>query len=207
MSAEQIPKSSSQNDMARAKKMALLFVLVPILITVVWGLTVKLTSVPQREESPQPVVAGAPAPIFSFPLLSGGTSSLGDYKGKVVLVNVWATWCPPCIEEMPDLQNLYAQMKSQNLPFEILGVSIDALGGDAVQKWVERFRLTFPILLDPRGSIKKLYRTTGVPETFIIDPQGRLVQKIIGPRKWDSLQMVNFLKQVYQERRPGNAGS
>ena len=113
-----------------------------------------------------------------------------------MLVNVWATWCPPCIDEMPDLENLYKQMKSQGLAFEILGVSIDALGADPVNKWVERFGITFPILLDPRASIKKLYRTTGVPETFVIDPAGRLVRKFIGPRKWDGAEMVNFLKSI-----------
>ena len=125
---------------------------------------------------------------------------MGDYRGKVVLINVWATWCPPCIEEMPDLQNLYLQMKRDGVPFEILGVSIDALGADPVRKWVDRFNITFPILLDPRGKIKKLYRTTGVPETFIVDPQGKLVQKIIGPRKWDEPRMVSFLKRIYRER-------
>ena len=193
--------------MARARKMALLFILAPVVIVAIWAFAARLTSVPGREESLPPVAAGRPAPQFTFPLFSGGTSSLSDYRGKLVLVNVWATWCPPCIEEMPDLQNLYAQMKTEGLPFGILGVSIDALGGDVVQKWVDRFRLTFPILLDPRGKIKKLYRTTGVPETFIVDPQGLLVQKIIGPRKWDEPRMVSYLKKILRERGPEKGGS
>ena len=90
-------------------------------------------------------------------------------------------------------------MKKDGAPFEILAVSIDALGADAVQKFVERFGLTFPILLDPRGSIKKLYRTTGVPETFIVDSQGRLLQKIIGARKWDAPAVVSYLKQAARQ--------
>ena len=114
----------------------------------------------------------------------------------MVLINVWATWCVPCLDEMPDLQRLYARMNKDGAPFEILAVSIDALGADAVRKFVDRFGLTFPILLDPRGSIKKLYRATGVPETFIVDRQGRLMQKIIGARKWDAPAVVEYLKQV-----------
>ncbi len=193
--------------MARARKMALRFILAPVVIVAIWAFAARLTSVPERQESLPPVAAGGPAPQFTFPLLTGGTSSLSDYRGMLVLVNVWATWCPPCIEEMPDLQNLYAQMKTGGLPFEILGVSIDALGADPVRKWVDRFRLTFPILLDPRGKIKKLYRTTGVPETFVVDPQGLLVQKIIGPRKWDEPRWVNYMKRILRERGPEKGGS
>jgi len=182
--------------MAGARNRAIAIILTPIVITLVWALWVGLTSAPVKNSSNPIPVVGESIPGFTFPLLSGGTASLSDYRGKVVLVNVWATWCPPCIDEMPDLENLYKQMKSQGLAFEILGVSIDALGADPVNKWVERFGITFPILLDPRASIKKLYRTTGVPETFVIDPAGRLVRKFIGPRKWDGAEMVNFLKSI-----------
>ena len=97
---------------------------------------------------------------------------------------------------MPDLQRLYERMKREGAPFEILAVSIDALGADAVAGFVERFGLTFPVLLDPRGSIRKLYRTTGVPETFIVDARGRLLRKIIGVRKWDAPAVVSYLKRA-----------
>lgn len=189
----------NQSDMAGARKKALLLIMAPVLVTLIWAFSARLTSEPVREENLPPVAAGEAAPRFTFPLLTGGTSSLSDYRGKLVLVNVWATWCPPCIDEMPDLQNLYVLMKRDGVPFEILGVSIDALGADPVRKWVDRFGLTFPILLDTRGRIKKLYRTTGVPETFIVEPNGKLVQKIIGPRKWDNPLMVSYLKRIYRE--------
>lgn len=200
MTTEPISKEADQDEVARARKRALLLILVPVVITLIWAFAAKLSHVTEEKESLPPIAAGQPAPQFSFPLMTGGDASLSDYRGKLVLVNVWATWCPPCIEEMPDMQNLYAQMKREGLPFEILGVSIDALGADPVKKWVDRFNITFPILLDPRGAIKKLYRTTGVPETFVIDPQGVLVQKIVGPRKWDGPRMVAYLKQILGER-------
>lgn len=187
---------SPGSDQRKAKRLAVSFILAPVLITLLWAAGERLTT-ERVEQAPAPnLEIGGQAPPFQYPLLGGGSASLMNQKNKVVLVNVWATWCVPCLDEMPDLQRLYARMKREGEPFEILAVSIDALGADAVRKFVERFGLTFPILLDPRGSIKKLYRTTGVPETFIVDRQGRLLQKIIGVRKWDAPAVVEYLKQA-----------
>ncbi|MBI3129207.1 MAG: TlpA family protein disulfide reductase [Candidatus Tectomicrobia bacterium] len=196
-------KAGSAAGERRAKRMALAFILAPILATFLWGLYGWLNKPPEKKDEGPIVALGAPAPEFTFPALGGGAISLADYRGKVVLVNIWATWCPPCIDELPSLQNLYLRMKEKGQPFEILGVSIDALGADAVQKFVERFKLTFPIPLDPRGQIKKLYRTTGVPESFFVDPQGRLVEKIIGARKWDSPEVISFVEQMLRNAPAG----
>ena len=187
---------SSNPDQRKAKRLALSFILAPVLLTLLWAVGERLTT-ERVEKAPAPdFEIGGQAPFFEYPLLGGGNASLASQKNKVVLINVWATWCVPCLDEMPDLQRLYVRMKKESAPFEILAVSIDALGADAVRKFVDRFGLTFPILLDPRGSIKKLYRTTGVPETFIVDRQGRLLQKIIGARKWDAPAIVEYLKQA-----------
>ncbi len=203
MSTEQAADKDPESHLASARNRAVAIVLAPIIITLIWALGTILTTKPETKTDTRPEVAiGRPAPGFTYPLLGGGTMGLADHRGKVVLVNVWATWCPPCIEEMPDLQNLYTKMKAKGAPFEILGVSIDALGGDVVQKWVDRFGITFPILLDPRGSVKKLYRTTGVPETFIIGPGGRLERKFIGPRKWDGPEMIGYLDSLIPSGTP-----
>lgn len=187
---------SSKPDQRKAKRLAVSFILAPVLLTLLWAVGERLTT-ERVEKAPAPnLEIGGQAPLFEFPLLGGGKASLTSQKNKVVLINVWATWCVPCLDEMPDLQRLYAMMKKDGAPFEILAVSIDALGADAVDRFVERFGLTFPILLDPRGSIKKLYRTTGVPETFIVDRQGRLLQKVIGARKWDAPAIVEYLKRA-----------
>ncbi|MFP6890979.1 MAG: TlpA disulfide reductase family protein [Nitrospinota bacterium] len=190
-------ETDTESILASARKRAIAIILTPVVVTVIWAFAAILTSGPAPTPPPPAPRVGQPAPVFTFPLLGGGTSSLSDYRSKVVLINIWATWCPPCIDEMPDLQNLYAQMKSKRVSFEILGVSIDALGAEPVRKWVDRFGITFPILLDPRGTVKKLYRTTGVPETFVIDPKGVLVRKFIGPRKWDGPTMINYLNGIF----------
>ncbi|MDP6366617.1 MAG: TlpA disulfide reductase family protein [Nitrospinota bacterium] len=203
MNSIQTSEPKVEKHLASARKRALAIILTPVVVTVIWAFWVGVTTEPVRLDTrfPAPVL-GKPAPFFTFPLLGGGTDSLTDYREKVVLVNVWATWCPPCIDEMPDLENLYKKMKTKGAPFEILGVSIDALGADPVRKWVDRFEITFPILLDSRGSVKKLYRTTGVPETFVIDPKGILIRKFIGPRKWDGPGMIRYLEGVLKASIP-----
>jgi peroxiredoxin len=139
---------------------------------------------------------GIPAPNFTFPGLDGKNTSLSDYKGKVVLVNIWATWCPPCVEEMPSMQKLYNEFNGKN--FEILAVSIDAAGVDAVAPFMKKYKLSFPALMDPKGTIKSKYGVTGVPESFIIDKQGILVGKIIGPRDWAAQEIFGFFQDLIQ---------
>lgn len=139
---------------------------------------------------------GIPAPDFTFPGLDGKNTSLSDYKGKVVLVNIWATWCPPCVEEMPSMQKLYNEFNGKN--FEILAVSIDAAGVDAVAPFMKKHKLFFPALMDPKGTIKSMYGVTGIPESFIIDKQGVLVGKIIGPRDWATQEVFGFFQDLIQ---------
>jgi peroxiredoxin len=135
-----------------------------------------------------------PAPNFTLPGLDGKMVSLSDYQGHVVLVNIWATWCPPCVDEMPSMERLYQELKDEN--FEILAISIDAPGEKAVASFMKKNNLSFPALLDPGGTIKSAYQTTGVPESFIINKQGILVEKIIGPRNWADPTAVRYLRDL-----------
>ena len=141
---------------------------------------------------------GLPAPDFVFPGLDGKTVRLADYKGKVVFLNIWATWCPPCREEMPSMEKLYKELKGED--FEILAVSIDASGAKAVAPFMKEYHLSFPVLLDPEGTIKTLYGTTGVPESFIIDKEGMIEQIIIGPMDWATPDVVRFFRDLIQKR-------
>lgn len=152
-----------------------------------------------------PLREGALAPDFTFPDLNGRPVSLSDFRGKkVVLVNVWATWCPPCRWEKPRMERLYQAMKGKD--FEILAVSIDALGKDAVGPYVERLGVTYPALLDPMGKIKSLYRTTGVPESFLIDKSGRLIRKVIGPLDWSREEVAAFVTALASSESRTRAG-
>lgn len=132
----------------------------------------------------QPVAAGTSAIDFTLPDLNGKPVSLKDFKGKVVFLNFWATWCKPCEEEMPSIEALHNGLKGQ--PFEIVAVSVDSDGVDTVKKYAAKYGLTFRILHDRGGKVKELYKTTGVPETFIIDQNGVVAEKIWGPRDWSN---------------------
>ena len=111
----------------------------------------------------------------------------------MVLLNIWATWCPPCVEEMPSMEKLYRELKDEG--FEILAVSIDVLGAKAVLPFMIEHKLNFPALTDSEGDIKSLYQTTGVPESFIIDKDGIIVEKVISPRDWAAIRFFRNLIQ------------
>lgn len=145
----------------------------------------------QRPASP---MEGKPAPEFKLKNLNGGTTRLSDHKGKVIMVNVWATWCAPCREEMPSMEKLYNMLKGNN--FEMLAVSIDRDGEKSVRPFIEELGLTFPVLLDPKSKITKKYKTTGVPETFIINKEGTIVFHLLGPTSWDRPDIVNGLRSL-----------
>lgn len=142
-------------------------------------------------ESYQPILTGARAPEFTATDMSGRTVALSDYEGRVVLLNIWATWCAPCREEMPSMQRLYDDLEGTD--FEILAVSIDAAtgeqdaagrpGGD-LQAFADELGLTFTILHDPSGKIQQIYQTTGVPETFVIGRDGMIYKKVAGGTDW-----------------------
>jgi thiol-disulfide isomerase/thioredoxin len=126
---------------------------------------------------------------------------LSDYRSKVVLVNIWATWCPSCVEEMPSMERLYQKLKGKD--FEILAVSIDSLGAKIVTPFIKKYKLTFPVLIDSQGTVRIIYRTTGVPETFIIDKDGRLVKKIIGALDWTNPGVLRYFQTLIQKPWPG----
>ena len=145
---------------------------------------------------------GKPAPDFTFPGLDGKMISLSDHKGKAVLVNIWATWCGPCVDEMPSMEKLYQELRNKD--FEILAISIDSDGAKVVAPFMQEYKLTFPALIDSEGSIKESYGVTGVPESFIIDQHGILVKKIIGATDWASSDAILFFRNLIQKRQAKN---
>ncbi|MFQ5427529.1 MAG: TlpA disulfide reductase family protein [Thermodesulfobacteriota bacterium] len=140
------------------------------------------------------MTAGAEAIDFTFPDLEGKNHKLSDMRGNVVFLNVWATWCDPCREEMPSMQYMHEKYKDK--PFKVVAVSIDKGSDDPVKKFAEEYGLTFLILHDRKGSIKNTYKTTGVPETFIIDQNGIVAEKIWGPRDWSSKKNLYTIENL-----------
>lgn len=140
---------------------------------------------------------GKIAPAFSLKNLAGETVNLSDYKGKVVFLNFWATWCEPCKAEMPAMQRL--RKKLEGKPFEILAVSLDNNPVDAVPAFEKKTGMTlnFPVLQDPEQALaKNSYRTTGVPESFLIDGKGKIVKHVIGSFEWDSPQITKYFEDL-----------
>lgn len=150
-----------------------------------------------------PVEVGTQAPDFAARDMQGRPVALHDLRGQVVLLNIWATWCLPCREEMPSLQRLHQRLGARGL--RIVAVSVDAApgqvspggerGGD-VAAFVRQYGLTFTVWLNPSGEVQQIYRTTGVPESFLIDRDGNIVKKVLGGTEWDSDATVELVERL-----------
>ena len=128
----------------------------------------------------RPPEIGKPAPDYRAVSLTGDSVSLADARGRVVLLNVWATWCHPCRQEIPVLQALHEQYASRGL--ELVGVSVDARGEeDTIREFANDFRMTYPVWLDPDERVQSTFLAIGVPATFLIDRDGVLRWRHIGP--------------------------
>ncbi len=125
---------------------------------------------------------GAEAIDFTLPDLDGEEHTLSKMRGKVVFLNFWATWCGPCQDEIPSMEVMHKRYRGR--PFKIVAVSVDTAADDVVRKFAEKYGISFLILHDRKGSLKDAYKTTGVPETFIIDQNGIVAEKVWGPRDW-----------------------
>lgn len=146
----------------------------------------------------EPLVVGKVAPDFALTDLNEKSYRLSDFRGKVVFLNFWATWCAPCREEMPSMEVLYKNFEKDGLV--ILAVSIDRVTTTKdIPPFVKGMNLTFPVLIDSWGKTDKPYKRMGVPETFIIDQQGVIREIIIGPKDWtriDNLKTLTTLLNV-----------
>ena len=146
------------------------------------------------------VKPGYPAPDFTFRDLSHKEVSLSDYKGKVVLLNLWSITCPPCIEEVPYLEKLYQKMKDKK-DFHLLTV-VTNRGETAreVAPFVKKHGINFHVLIDNKKVAWRRYKLTGWPETYLLDRNGVIVEKFIGPRKWNSPELINKFNKLLEEK-------
>jgi cytochrome c biogenesis protein CcmG, thiol:disulfide interchange protein DsbE len=146
------------------------------------------------------VEIGAPAPDFkAVDLATGDSVSLRQrYAGAVTLVNVWATWCEPCKIEMPSMEKLYLSMAPQG--FKIAAVSIDEGQPDDVRAFGQNLGLSFDLLQDRSTKVQRIYQTTGVPESFLLNRQGIIVKRVIGAHDWDSAVNRGLIQRLLDEK-------
>jgi cytochrome c biogenesis protein CcmG/thiol:disulfide interchange protein DsbE len=155
-----------------------------------------------------PVTVGAQAPDFKAKVLgSNQYKTMADYKGQVILLNVWATWCGPCKDELPSLEKLYKEYGPKGL--KLVAVSIDDfVSEDSIRTFAKTFGITFEVLHDSTHAIERVYQTTGYPESFIIGPEGTISRKWFGPDDWTSQGNRSLIAQLLglPTPRPGTNG-
>jgi len=140
--------------------------------------------------------AGSEGPSFRLSSLSGGEVDLASKRGKVVLLNFWATWCPPCVAEMPSLERLHRALGPEGL--SVVTISADEDEAE-LRRFVAEHALTLPVLKDPGGRVAEgSYRTTGYPETFVLDRGGRVLQHVVGPAEWDSPERLAYFRGLLE---------
>jgi peroxiredoxin len=154
-----------------------------------------------KDPGPQP---GMPAPDFTLPDLDGKLHGLANFRGQVVVLNFWATWCPPCIDEMPSLQRLHQALADRGVA--VIAVSVDERFSD-VPAFVKKFDLTFPVLYDEGKKVSRKYQTFKYPETYILDRDGRLKSKVVGPRDWSAPTVIRDMVDLLKETPPSGRTS
>ena len=148
-------------------------------------------------ESPRPV------PEIQFENGQGEAMSLADFRGKVVLLNIWATWCAPCRREMPTLERLQAELGGSN--FEVVALSLDRKGRPVVEEFYEELGLqNLAMYVDESGAAQRALNVLGLPTTLLLDRDGNEIGRLLGPAEWDSPEMVSFIRG-YVERQSGAA--
>lgn len=152
---------------------------------------------------------GDTPPAIELPDLDGAIKKFSDFHGKVILLNFWATWCGPCVAELPALEQLYSRLKEKGFTVVAIGVDDEA---SALSVFKQRYGISFPILVDKSGATKSRFRVSGVPESFVLDREGKLlmiqdpdenmpVVRIIGPRDWDAPNMVSQIEALLSEAK------
>ena len=184
-----------------ARRFACLFLPVSRLLT----LSILITSCTMGGHGSPSFVPGEAAPDFNLHAINGNKDiHLSDFKGKVVLLNFWASWCGPCVSELPALEQLQNEMQSKGLV--VLGVGVDD-DADSLAEFTRTYGLTYPVALDTDGSVKRTYKLGGVPESFIIDRDGNFfllldpadnsaVVRVVGPREWTAPTMIDRLSAI-----------
>lgn len=169
------------------------YIWIALFALLAWG----IWSVLQQDQGSGPAI-GSPAPEFQIPDINGQSISLKDFRGKAVLLNFWATWCGPCREEIPSLNALYQRYRDQG--FVVLGVSVDEEDQDVIEEFLKVIPVDFPILLDPEQTLATTYETFRIPESFFIDPEGKIVGKVSGPQDYEAPVFAKKVERILPDK-------
>jgi thiol-disulfide isomerase/thioredoxin len=170
------------------KRFAVYCLILSVVLLIITGCTKKETAPGGAAE----VKEKKPAPDLTVTSLKNVPLKLSDLKGKVVLLNFWATWCPPCRDEIPSMMKLNSAMAGK--PFQMVAVSIDEGGVPDIEAYFKSSGFSLPTYIDASHEAERIYGVTGVPESFVIDRNGILVKKVIGPLAWDAPETISFLE-------------
>jgi len=175
-----------------------------ILLALTATLGVVLSSLPASAQSGNALLLESPnhaveALDFTTTTPEGEEVKLSDFEGQVVFLNFWATWCTPCLQEMPAMDGL--QAKLQDEPFQVLAVNMQE-SAERIQQWRKKFDFSFPIIMDNEGEIGRTYGVDRIPTTYIIDRRGNVVSRALGPREWDGEEAVRYFRELIRSSAP-----
>lgn len=172
----------------------------------VWGLVLAVAGPGYPAQDKEAVLAmdmprqRLDAPGFKLPALAGTPRGLEDFGGSVVLVHFWATFCAPCLEELPRLEALWQHYREAGLV--VVGIAVDRGNAGMVQKYIDRAGVTFPVLLDPEGVVRNRYEVVVLPMSYLIGRDGRFSARIPGSGEWQDPQVSDFIESLLVDRQP-----
>jgi peroxiredoxin len=137
------------------------------------------------------------APNFSLRDLNGNVVEFKNFKGKLIFLTFWATWCGPCKKEMPSLEALYQQFKYKD--FSIVSIALDYEKSSSVKEFIKKNGYTFPVLVDPKNHTVDLFQVKGIPTTILIDKQGMIIGKAMGPREWNKPEVISLINILLEK--------
>ena len=142
-------------------------------------------------------VPGNPdAPEFNLEDQDGKFLKMSDFKGKVVIVNFWATWCPPCRKEMPSMQRAWEVLQKEGIAMLAINVGEDS---DQIFSFTAEYPVEFPLIMDKDSNVARQWRVRGLPTTYIVNPAGKIVYQAIGDREWDSDEIMNQIRRLKKD--------
>ena len=194
---------SKKNTYALTKKYILLFIIIFIGAILFFfehfiEAPISITDVQVEENLDQRKSAvGYLAPDFSLRNLKGNYENLDSYRGQVVVLNFWATWCAPCRVEMPFFEKLYRRYRSEGMT--VLAVTLDKNAGPKIKSFVDEYGLSFPVLLDEKGEGERLYPSMTIPFTYVIDREGRVVARVDGAKNWESNETFEAIEYLLKK--------